>query len=417
MKMTLLAFSHLHIAILAMFQSLSALAKVPNSSLTHGEPGSGPQLVVDIHTHFLPPSYVDLLASRNQIPYIYRPATGSPRLIILPSEDDQSKPVDMRGRPLGTAFFTSLDAKCVFMNLHGITTSVVALPSPWLDFLPATESAKWARIVNDELEEFSAKVGDQSSNSTCKIFAFGTLPLSASLEENIAEISRLKALSNVKGIMIGPTGLGRGLDDSALSPVWQHLEKTKTIIFLHPKYGLPETALGGPEVVARSGTVLPLALGFPLETTIAVSRMFLAGVFDRFPDLKIILAHAGGTVPFLAGRIQMSVEHEREFVANGGLKQGPQNSIWDVLQRNIYLDAVVYSEPGLKAAVEAGDVGRVMFGTDHPFFPPLRVASNTSKWPSVEWNYAAVRGAFGADTKSTNSILGENAVRILGLQQ
>jgi hypothetical protein len=172
--MVLLVLFPLHIAILASLQSLSALAEAPNSSLTHDEPGSGPQLVVDIHTHFLPPSYVELLASRNQTPYVYRPATGPPRLIILPSEDDKSKPVDMRGRPLDTAF-TSLDAKCAFMNVHGINTSVVALPSPWLDFLPATESAKWAKIVNNELEEFSAKVDNQSANSTCQIFAFGTL--------------------------------------------------------------------------------------------------------------------------------------------------------------------------------------------------------------------------------------------------
>lgn len=212
---------------------------------------------------------------------------------------------------------------------------------------------------------------------------------------------------------MGTTGLGHGLDDPALRPIWQALQDTNTLVFLHPHYGLPDAAFGGPDVVARSGHVLPLALGFPLETTIAVSRMFLAGIFDRFPNLKMLLAHSGGTLPFLAGRIQSCVEHEREFISHGGSKQGPQRTIWEVLQTNIYLDAVIYGEPGLKAEVDAGSPDRVMFGTDHPFFPP--VTESSGKWPSVVKNYSAIQGAFG-DEDIARNILGGNAVRVLGLE-
>lgn len=118
---------------------------------------------------------------------------------------------------------------------------------------------------------------------------------------------------------------------------------------------------------------MALALGFPLETTIAVTRMYLAGVFDRFPKLKMLLAHSGGTLPFLAGRIQSCVEHEREFVRHGGDKQGPQRDIWEVMHTNLWLDAVIYSKADLKAAIEAAGpdgIDRFCFGTDHPFFPP-----------------------------------------------
>jgi predicted TIM-barrel fold metal-dependent hydrolase len=108
--------------------------------------------------------------------------------------------------------------------------------------------------------------------------------------------------------------------------------------------------------------VLPLALGFPLETTIAVTRMLLAGVFDRFPRLSILLAHSGGTLPFLAGRIESCIAHERKFVANGGTAPGPTRSIWDVLKSNIYLDAVVYGEAGLKAAIQSSGADRLLFG-------------------------------------------------------
>jgi predicted TIM-barrel fold metal-dependent hydrolase len=371
------------------------------------------QIIVDIHTHIYPPSYLGLLASRKQVPYIHKPTTGDPRLIILPSDDDNTKPAEIRGRPIDVSY-SSWDAKRAFMTLHGINISVVSLANPWLDFLPTSESPKWAQTVNDELESACTNFNSKPSSTTCKLFAFGTLPLSASAEENSTEIARLKTLPHLKGIIMGTTGLGLGLDDPALHPIWQALQGTETLIFLHPHYGLPDTAFGGPEVVARSGHVLPLALGFPLETTIAVSRMFLAGVFDQFPNLKMLLAHSGGTLPFLAGRVQSCVEHEREFFSNGGSRQGPERTIWDVLQTNIYLDAVIYGAPGLKAAVEAGNADRVMFGTDHPFFPPL--GEKSGKWPSVGVNYAAVQEAYGEDDEVAKGMLGGNAVRILGLE-
>ncbi len=373
---------------------------------------SDKHVVVDIHTHIYPPSYIELLASRDQVPYIHKPTAGDARLIILPSDDDQSKPVQNRGRPID-ASYSSWETKRTFMTLHGINISVVSLANPWLNFLPSSESPKWAKTVNDELEKACAEFNKDQSSSVCKLFAFGTLPLSASAEDSCAEVNRLKTLHHIRGIIMGTTGLGLGLDDQALNPIWQALQDTGTMVFLHPHYGLPDTAFGGPEVVARSGHVLPLALGFPLETTIAVSRMFLAGVFDRFPNLKMLLAHSGGALPFLAGRLQSCVEHEREFVANAGGKQGPKKDIWEVLKTNIYLDAVIYGEPGLKAAVDAGSVGRVVFGTDHPFFPPLGEESDT--WPSVSTNYAAIRGAFEKNGDVVEGILGGNAVKILHL--
>lgn len=374
---------------------------------------SDQQLMVDVHTHLYPRSYIELLASRRQVPYIHSNSLGDPRLIILPSDDDESKPVESRGRPID-ASYSSWDAKRGFMTLHGINISVVSLANPWLDFLPASEAPKWARTVNDDLENGCAEFNKQSSSSICKLFAFGTLPLSATAEENSAEITRLKSLPHLKGIIMGTTGLGTGLDDPALDPIWQALQDTNTLIFLHPHYGLPDSVFGGAEVVARSGHVLPLALGFPLETSIAVARMFLAGVFDRYANLKMLLAHSGGTLPFLAGRIQSCVEHERDFVTNGGSKQGPKTDIWAILQKNVYLDAVIYGEPGLRAAVDAASAERVMFGTDHPFFPPL--GDKSDQWLSVRTNHAAIQGTFGRDKKAVSGILGGNAIKVLGLE-
>ena len=370
-------------------------------------PPSSKPLIVDVHTHIYPPSYVDLLASRSSVPYIHKPGGADPRLIILASDDDASRPMEARGRPIDVSY-SSWDEKRKFMSLHGIDVSVVSLANPWLDFLDPTTALDTAQRINDDMND--ACVENDRSGAPCKLFTFGCLPLSAPSTQITMEIERLKSLSHTKGVIMGTTGLGSGLDDPAMSQIWSVLASTGTVVFLHPHYGLPDAAFGGPQIIAKSGHVLPLALGFPLETTIAIARMYLAGVFDQHPKLQMLLAHSGGTLPFLAGRIQSCVDHEREFLANGGHKQGPKRDIWDVLRTNIYLDAVIYGKPGLKAAIEAGGTDRVMFGTDHPFFPPLK--ETHGKWPSVESNREAIGDA---EDNTIDLVLGRNAVRVLGL--
>ena len=377
-----------------------------------------PHPVVDIHTHTYPPSYIKLLSSRTTVPYIHQPmepADADPRLIILASDDDLSRPKSSRGRPVDSTY-SSFDQKRLFMKRHGITCSVISLANPWLDFLDPQNALKTAQEINDDLERACAENNSSSSDDGLKLYAFGCLPLSAPAKDIVSEIQRLKSLKHVKGVIMGSTGLGHGLDDPNLDEIYAALASTSTLVFVHPHYGLPDSAFGGAEVIAKSGHVLPLALGFPLETTIAVSRMYLSSVFDRHPKLEFLLAHSGGTLPFLAGRIESCVAHEREFIANGGHRQGPQRSIWDVLYSNIYLDAVIYGQPGLKAAIEAaGSVDRVMFGTDHPFFPPLG-DDKDAKWLSVESNKGAINGCLSQDEDGKKKILGGNAVRVLGLE-
>ena len=366
-------------------------------------------LLIDIHTHLYPPSYLSLLKARKTVPYVHQPAgSSSPRLIILPSDDDPSIPQHQRGRPLDSSY-SSLHLKLQFMKQHNIAASVVSLANPWLDFLPANEGAEAARMVNDEMVALGS-----SEKFKGKIFAFGTLPLSAPMDLIVQEIHRLQGLHKViKGVILGTSGLGKGLDDEALDPIWHALEETGLLIFLHPHYGLPAEVFG--PKLAASGHVLPLSMGFPMETTIAFTRMYLCGVFDRFPKLKMLLAHAGGTTPFLAGRVDSCVRHERAFLDKSGkLKQ--RRSIWEVLKENIWLDGVVYSEIGIRAAVDIVGSDRVLWGTDHPFFPPIESEETEQEWLSVKLNIEAVEKAQEPNSTSAKNILGLNAVTLLDLE-
>ncbi|KAF2502336.1 uracil-5-carboxylate decarboxylase [Lophium mytilinum] len=362
-------------------------------------------VVVDVHTHVYPPTYVELLRNRSSVPYIRTfPETGDvARMVILPGEDDPNTPSTARGRPVGSEYW-DIAQKIAFMDTHKIDVSVISLANPWLDFLPSNEAGDVAQKINDD-------VNDQCSKYPGRLYAFGTLPLSAPIDVIVKEIERLSKMKYMRGIIIGTSGLGQGLDDLKLDPIYAALEKHSSLIFLHPHYGLPQSVYG--PRANEYGHVLPLAMGFPLETTIAVTRMLLSGVWDRFQNLEVLIAHSGGTLPFLAGRIESCVSHDAHMKKEGKLEG--RRPIWDIFKKNIYLDAVIYSEVGLKAAVEASGADRLLFGTDHPFFPPLE--EEATKWESVSTNYSAIEAAFPQDDKAAKDVLGGNAVRILRLEQ
>jgi aminocarboxymuconate-semialdehyde decarboxylase len=199
-------------------------------------------------------------------------------------------------------------------------------------------------------------------------------------------------------LQIGTQGCGKGLDDKNWEPVFSAAARLGLMLFLHPHYGIPTEVYGE----ASNGHVLPLGLGFPFETTISVSRMILAGIFDRYPNLKMLLAHSGGTIPFLAGRIDSCVLHDPHVAQR--LQQLPSYYL-----KRLYYDAVNYHEHGLKNVESLVGRDRVMFGTDNPFFPPLNQEQKT--WESVDSNLRAIKLAFGHD----EDILAENAKRILNL--
>lgn len=375
-------------------------------------------LLIDVHTHMYPPRYLEVLKNRTAVPYVAQPPPMDiskpndlppPRLIILPTDDDQSIPPSQRGRPISSDY-SSVERKKLFMKRHGISASVISLANPWLDFLDPKDAATTAKLINDDMEGLCAD--SHAAKDGAVLYHFATLPLSAPMPDLVASIEYVASLKYCRGIILGTSGLGKGLDDPELDPVWRALEQRGLLIFMHPHYGLPGEVFG--PKASESGHVMPLALGFPMETTIAFTRMYLAGIFERFPGLRVLLAHAGGTLPFLAGRLESCVLHER---AEGTRNRAP---IWTVLKNNVWLDGVIYNELGVKAAVEAVGKDRVLWGTDHPFFPPLEEDGKGDtlggeEWLSVKMNVDAARKAFAEDHAGAEGVLGVNAAKLLSL--
>jgi aminocarboxymuconate-semialdehyde decarboxylase len=360
---------------------------------------------VDVHSHVYLPRYMDMLrlrAASRAIPYVV-PRAGSSatggqptaeRMIILPGEDAEKSTT--AGRPLGPEYY-DMARKLAFMDRHAIRASVVSLANPWLDFLPREEAVRAALQLNQDLQAVC-----ESKETRGRLYGFGVLPFQDA-EACVAELHRISSYSRLCGVIMGTAGLGRGLDDPALHSVWAAAEKLGLTIFLHPHYGVGIEHFGG------HGHSLFLALGFPFETATAVARLVLSGAFDCFPELRLLLAHAGGVLPFLAGRLDSCVAHDPAVA--GRLQRAPSDYL-----RCLYYDALVYHEPAVRCAIEFVGVDRLMFGTDHPFFPPLGSDDGVDDfkiWPSAASNYQVLKGCSQAEV---DGICRNNAARILNLK-
>jgi len=157
------------------------------------------------------------------------------------------------------------------MDKHGIDISVVSTANPWLDFLSPTEAHKLAMELNEDLEEYCSSSPKVLSTELTRLYGFGLLPLvpEVSVDALLASVNQISQLPHLRGVIMGTRGVGKGLDDVALDPVWEAIEKAGLVVFVHPHYGVDPKAWGDID----NGHVLPLALGFPFETTTVCSSI------------------------------------------------------------------------------------------------------------------------------------------------
>jgi aminocarboxymuconate-semialdehyde decarboxylase len=130
-----------------------------------------------------------------------------------------------------------------------------------------------------------------------RLYGFGALP-TLDAEGCVAEINRIATLPHMRGVIMGTSGLGKGLDDPRLQPMWAAIEEKKLMVFLHPHYGV------GSEHFHGTGHALALALGFPFETSVAVSRLIVSGTLEKFPKLKVVTLYIFALLSFSFSNLQ-----------------------------------------------------------------------------------------------------------------
>ncbi|BGP19170.1 hypothetical protein JCM10213_005824 [Rhodosporidiobolus nylandii] len=403
-------------------------------------------LLVDVHTHIYPPSYMDLMRRRTQIPKVIKNAEGQEMCVLL--KEEEGKGANSKGRPVGPQYWDRKE-KIKFMDTHGIDVSVVSLANPWLDFLSPSEAVSAATDLNNDIQSYCATYDSAAAAESTKfsaltekrLYAFGSLPLVPGVEISkvVEAVKQIQGLSYLRGVVMGTKGLGKGLDDPEMEPVYEAIAAAGLVVFVHPHYGI-ENAFGEMD----NGHVLALGLGFPFETTIAIARLILAGVLDRHPSLKLLLAHSAGALPALSSRLSSCVVHDPH------VKDRLQHDFRYYLGM-LYYDAVTYGPEELalteRVVARAGKYegkeeelaydqrvnerkdllapqgeypgcDRIMFGTDHPFFPPLGSAQGDEepRWKSVDENLDAISGVAGWGDVERAKVMGGTAVEIFGLE-
>ncbi len=295
-------------------------------------------MTIDVHSHLYFPRYIGMLRGRDHLPRVISHG-GVDRLVILPEEESAGVG---GGRPIDLDYW-DLDLKLKWMDEHGIAISVVSLANPWLEFMEPDEATPLARRLNNDLEEMC-------SAHPKRLYGLGVLALQ-DVAGSQRELVRITDSTWLRGVMIGTQGAGKGLDDPVLDPVWREAERLGLAVYIHPHYGIGLDSFG------NHTYALNFALGFPFETSIAAARLILSGALDRFKTLKVVLAHAGGTLPYLSGRLDGCAKSY-----SSTLGRSPSEQL-----RAIYYDVTAFHRPAVKCALDFAGANHLMFGTDHPF--------------------------------------------------
>jgi aminocarboxymuconate-semialdehyde decarboxylase len=233
----------------------------------------------------------------------------------------------------------------------GITHAVVSdsfFMESARDALPDWSTADRARLYNDALAALVQRHAGRLFGLGC-IDPFGG-------EASARELERLPRESGLFGVLVNPSDGQEYLDSPRAEPFLSAAIALDVPIFIHPSRDLP-----APEDSADFA--LNVSLARPHQTAICIARMIYTGAFDRHPGLRLLLAHAGGTLPYLAGRLDGTWQAYRP-----DRWEGP-----DVLTRppSSYLaglacDTNTWSAPALRLAIETFGVQNVLLGNDCP---------------------------------------------------
>lgn len=291
--------------------------------------------VIDIHTHMLTLDWIELLSAHGGGKYSVRKTRA------------QQDAVHLYDAPFMTLMpgMWDYDLRIKNMDKAGVDLAVVSLTCPNVFWGGREVSLKAARIVNDSMAE-------QQRARPDRIRWFASLPWQYA-EDALAELNRACAAGAV-GVMVLGSIDGKDLIDPMFAPVWAEIDRRKLPVLVHP------TAPQGVREMHMEAFNLIPPVGFMFDTTLAFAHMIFSGFLDRYPNIKLIAAHGGAALPYLAGRFDIC--HERIPACSAVIKEKPSR----YLQR-LYYDTVLFEQDALELCIKvAGSPDNVLYGSDYP---------------------------------------------------
>jgi aminocarboxymuconate-semialdehyde decarboxylase len=341
-----------------------------------------PAAAIDVHGHCVPQSFLDEVV-RTQ-PFGVQAELADGKYLVTFPGCKQLRPV--AGIMLDTA------DRSGWLASQQVAHQVVA---PWLDIhgqdLPTADGTRWVALLNDALADSvggaAAGADGRAAGDGRPLSAHATLHL-ADPDAAAAELARAVRDLGMRSAMI-PTSLPQGrLADRRFDSLWAAAVEAGVPIVLHPATRAPVN-----DLMARYPTLNSL-FGRQMDTTLTAAELIVAGVFDRYPALRLVLVHGGGFLPYQAARF------DRDARADGGPARRPSDVI-----RSLYYDTVLLSAAAVGFLLDFAGPGQVMVGSDFGAAPRER--------SGVELT-AAVREA-SADAATAEAVLAGNARRLFGL--
>jgi aminocarboxymuconate-semialdehyde decarboxylase len=325
---------------------------------------------VDIHAHFFAEEYLRVIEKEGPAHGVAlnRSNPAGPAIQIGP----------ILGGPLRSTFW-DLEARIKEMNRTRVRVHALSLTFPMVYWAPPDLAVHLARVTNDAMSQAHVAFPD-------RYVGLATLPMQDP-PRAVAELDRAARLPGIRGVYLGTNVKGKELADPDFLPVWERIDALRLPVFLHPLNVVGAQRLA-PYYLAN-------LLGNPFDTAIAAAQLIFGGVLDRFPRLTVCLPHAGGALPYLAGRLDCGVK-VREELAH---MKRPASAY---LRRFTY-DTISHAPEPLRYLIGLVGADRVMIGSDYCFdLGYTRPVDVVEKWTKLS-------------RADKDRILGGNAGRLLGL--
>ena len=289
--------------------------------------GQGPRPAaphrIDVHAHFSSPGFIAAIKARN---------TGQ------------------------VALMTWTPAKTIEdMDRDGVATSIVSTSEPGVWFGDNEAARRLARECN----EYGAKL---MADHPGRFGVFATLPL-PDVDGALREIEYALDTLKADGVCFMSSYQGKYLGDPMLAPVMQELNRRKTVAYTHPFRA--ECCVN----LLPNGRALGITLS--TETTVTIASILFSGTAARFPDIRFIWSHGGGTMPYITGRFGVNADTKSPELPNGVLYE---------IQKMYYDTAQAFNEYSLPTFTKLVPLPHMLFGTDYPFARGETVAQGLAKF-------------------------------------
>lgn len=291
--------------------------------------------VIDVHSHVeVPP------AAAIATPF-FRPEFD-PRVLY---QSEESSRYNRELRATQVAQFVDPEARIADMDLQGVDRQVLAIAPPqYFYYLDEPTGARVTAIQNDRIAEMVASHPN-------RFVGVANLPLDHP-RAAVAEMVRAHRDLGFNGFEINADVNGGELDDRRFDPLWEKATELDLLVILHP-HGFTDAKRMGDYYLAN-------VICMPLASTLAVSRMILGGVWDRFPDLKMLIVHGGGYLPFYFARTDHAYRVRPELRHH--ISRPPSEYL-----HMLHFDTTVFDPRAVEYLVTEFGADRVLMGSDYPF--------------------------------------------------